>query len=43
VNDLDREINEDLLNEMAIDEAFTETFGQLSLNALAGTESTDSI
>ena len=43
VNDLDREINEDLLNEMAIDEALTETFGQLSLNALAGTESTDSI
>jgi len=43
VNDLDREINEDLLNEMAIDEALNETFGQLSLNALAGTESTDSI
>ena len=27
VNDLDREINEDLLNEMAIDEALTDTFG----------------
>jgi hypothetical protein len=41
VNDLDKEINEDLLNEMAIDEMLTENFGQLSLNAMAGTETTN--
>ena len=38
VNDLDKEIDEDLLNEMAIDETFTENFGQLSINAMADTE-----
>ena len=38
-NDLDREISEDLLNEMAIEEVLTEDFYQLSLNALAGTVS----
>jgi len=43
VNDLDKEINEDLLNEMAIDELLTEDFYQLSLNAMAGTESKDCI
>jgi hypothetical protein len=43
LNDLDREINEDLLNEMAIDEVLTKNFHQLSLNAIAGTESMDSI
>lgn len=43
VNELDKEINEDLLNEMAIDELLTEDFCQLSLNGLAGTESGDSI
>ena len=37
VNDLDKEINEDLLNQMAIDELLTEDFCQLSLNAMAGT------
>jgi hypothetical protein len=43
LNDLDREISEDLLNEMAIDIALTETFGHLSHNALSGTHSYDSI
>lgn len=43
LNDLDKEISEDLLNEMAIDDMLTEDFCQLSLNALAGTESADSI
>jgi hypothetical protein len=43
VNDLDREIPEELLNEMAMDEMLTETFGQLSLNAIAGTEGANSI
>ena len=37
VNDLDKEINEDLLNQMAIDELLTEDFCQLSLNAMGGT------
>lgn len=43
LNDLDREISEEVLNELAINEALTENFGQLSLNALAGTQSADSI
>jgi hypothetical protein len=43
LNDLDREISEDMLNEIAIDEALTEKFRQLSLNALSGTQSADSI
>ena len=43
VNDLDKEINEDLLNQMAIDELLTEDFYQLSLNAMASTESKDCI
>ena len=38
LNDLDKEIDEDLLNEMAIEELLNEDFCQLSLNALAGTE-----
>ena len=40
---LDKEINEDLLNEMAIDEMLTKNFGQLSINAMAGTEAANSI
>lgn len=43
LNDLDRAISEDMLNELAIDEALTNNFGQLSLNALSGTQSADSI
>jgi hypothetical protein len=43
VNDLDRELNEEFLNDMAIEEVLTEDFCQLSLNALAGTESDNSI
>lgn len=43
VNDLDKEINEELLNEMAIDEMLTETFCQLSLNAMSGTDTGNSI
>jgi len=43
VNDLDREIPEELLNEMAVNERLTETFGQLSLNDIAGTEGANSI
>ena len=43
VNDFDKEISEDLLNEMAIEDMITEDFCQLSLNALAGTQAFDSI
>jgi hypothetical protein len=43
VNDLDREISEDALNEMAIEDLIAEDFCQLSLNAIAGTASTDCI
>lgn len=43
VNDLDKEINEDLLNEMTIEELLTEDFCQLSLNAITGTEPKDCI
>jgi hypothetical protein len=42
VNDLDKEISEDI-NEMAIDELLIEDFCQLSLNAMAGTKSSNSI
>jgi len=37
LNDLDKELDEDLLNEIAIEELLNEDFCQLSLNALAGT------
>jgi hypothetical protein len=37
VNELDKEIDEDLLNEIAVQELLNEDFGQLSLNALAST------
>jgi hypothetical protein len=42
-NDLDKEIDEDLLNEIAIEELLTKDFCQLSLKALSGTKSNDSI
>lgn len=43
LNELDRELNDDVLNEIAIDEVLTENFCQLSLNAISGTEVGDSI
>jgi hypothetical protein len=43
VNDLDKEISENLLNEMAIEDMITEDFCQLPLNALAGTHTSDCI
>lgn len=39
INDLDKEINEDLLNKIVVQEILTKDFCQLSLNALAGTQS----
>jgi hypothetical protein len=43
VNDLDVEITEDTLNQLTIEDALTREMGQLSLNAIAGTESRDSM
>jgi hypothetical protein len=43
LNDLDREISEEALNEMAIEDLITEDFCQLSLNAVLGAEANDSI
>jgi hypothetical protein len=41
VNDLDVELIEDTLNQLAIEDALTSEMGQLSLNAMKGTESGD--
>lgn len=43
LNDLDREISEEALNELAIEDLITEDFCQLSLNALTDAEASDSI
>lgn len=43
LNDLDKELNGDLLNEMAVAKILSEDFCQPSLNALAGTKSTHCI
>jgi hypothetical protein len=43
VNHLDKELDEEPLNEIAIEELLNEDFCELSLNALAGTESANSI
>lgn len=41
VNDLDVVLNDDILNQLAVEDALTEDFCQLSLNALSGTEHGD--
>jgi len=44
VNDLDKtEITEDMPNQLAVEDALTEDFGQLSLNALSSLETQNSI
>jgi hypothetical protein len=43
LNDLDKEISEEALNEMAIEDLITKDFCQLSLNAISSAEATDSI
>jgi hypothetical protein len=43
VNDLDVELKEDTLNQLAIEDALTSEMGQLSLNAISGTENGDSM
>ena len=39
VNDLDSNLTDDILNQLAVEDALTDEFCQLSLNALAGTDS----
>jgi hypothetical protein len=38
VNDLDTELIDDTLNQLAIEDVLTEEMGQLSLNAISGAE-----
>jgi len=38
INDLDRELSDEVLNEMAAEDALQEEFGQLSLNALSSAD-----
>ncbi|WVZ83967.1 LOW QUALITY PROTEIN: hypothetical protein U9M48_031053 [Paspalum notatum var. saurae] len=39
LNDLDKEISEEVLNQLAVEDAIAEDFSNLSLHAIAGTES----
>jgi hypothetical protein len=41
VNDLDVELTEDTLNQLAVEDALTLEMGQLSLNAISGTKNGD--
>jgi hypothetical protein len=43
VNDLDRPLSDDLLNEFAVDELLTESFGNLAINAMASTTEPDTV
>ena len=43
VNDLDTNLTEDILNQLEMEDTLSDTFCQLSLHALAGTEGSDCI
>ena len=43
VNDLDRELTDEVLNDLAIEDALHDDFRQLSLNALSSTDKYDCI
>jgi hypothetical protein len=43
VNDLDVELTEETLNQLAVEDVLTKEMGQLSLNAMAGTEAGDTM
>jgi len=43
VNDLDRELSDDVLNQLAIEDALPDQFCQLSLNALTSSDTSNSI
>ena len=43
LNDLDRELSDEVLNDLAAEDVLQEDFGKLSLNALSGTDSVDCI
>jgi hypothetical protein len=41
LNDLDAELSQDTLNQLEVEDVLSAEMGQLSLNAIAGTESKD--
>lgn len=43
VNDLDRELSDDVLNQLAIEDELSDQFGQLSLNALTSADNSSCI
>jgi hypothetical protein len=43
VNDLDRPLSDEILNEFAVDELLTESFGNLAINAMASTTEPDTM
>ena len=43
LNDLDRELSDEVLNELAVEDKLHEEFSQLSLNALSSLNSTSCI
>jgi len=43
LNDLDRELTNEVLNELAVEDTFNEEFGQLSINALSSADQTNCI
>jgi hypothetical protein len=43
INELDRELSDDVLNDLAIEDQLPEEFGQLSLNAISSQEHTNYI
>jgi hypothetical protein len=43
VNDLDAELSEETLNQLALEDVMVEEMGHLSINAISGTETMDSM
>lgn len=43
LNDLDRELSDDVLNQLAIEDALPDQFGQLSLNAISSSDHSNCI
>jgi hypothetical protein len=43
LNDLDAELSDDTLNQLEVEDVLSAELGQLSLNAISGTESKDSM
>ena len=43
VNDLDMPLSEEILTQLAMEDSISDEFGQLSLNAILGTDSGESL